>query len=230
VPYPSLYRAKAVSIQSGAVEAFVPQVFGETTITITDALGTLPSAPTLGWVFFQAGNPEFPVWSSGLGTGSAGGGGGGGEDWSDEIADLDTRLDVIEAGGTNEVWVGNAEPTDPAVELWFDPDEVIPAARQAVEPKGTITAYTLQLTDENKVLWFSSGSAITLTIPTYANVPIPDGWRCDIMQSAAGRITVGGAGITFVATPTLVLRAAGSTASLLKLPVLNTWLLTGDMG
>jgi hypothetical protein len=64
--YPSLYRAKAVSIRSGAVEVFVPQVFGETAITITDALGELPTTSGMGWVFFQAGNPEFPVWASGL--------------------------------------------------------------------------------------------------------------------------------------------------------------------
>jgi hypothetical protein len=108
VPYPSLYRAKAVSIRSGAVEAFVPQVFGETTITITDALGSLPDAPTMGWVFFQAGNPEFPVWSSGLGTGSAGGGNGNGG----------PPVDV-----PDEVWIGPAPPPDPDAELWYDTDE-----------------------------------------------------------------------------------------------------------
>lgn len=221
MPYPSLYRAKAVSIRSGSVEAFVPQVFGETTVTITDFLGTTPSAPTMGWVFFQAGNPEFPVWSSGLGTGSAGG--GPQEDWSDEIQ---AAVDAV----PDEVWVGTAEPTDPDIELWFDPDEVIPVARQTIDAKGTVTSYTLTLNDENKVLWFSAATAIALTIPTFAVVAFPDGARIDIMQSGAGRITVGGAGVTIIATPTAALRAPGSTASILKLPVANTWLLTGDMG
>jgi hypothetical protein len=100
VPYPSLYRAKAVSIRSGAVEAFVPQVFGETTITITDALGALPNQPTMGWVFFQAGNPEFPVWSAGV---SAMGGGGNGNG----------------SGGVDEVWIGPDAPTGQQ-EMWFD--------------------------------------------------------------------------------------------------------------
>ena len=116
MPYPSLYRAKAVSIRAGAVEAFVPQVFGETTITITDALGSLPDAPTMGWVFFQAGNPEFPVWSSGLGTGSADGGDGGGDGGDGGN------------GGTpgvvpDEVWIGPSTPPDTDTELWFDTDE-----------------------------------------------------------------------------------------------------------
>lgn len=101
--YPSLYRAKAVSIRSGAVDVFVPQVFGETTITITEALGTLPTAPSMGWVFFQAGNPEFPVWSSGLGTGAGNGDGQG-------------------AGVNDEVWVGPAEPPGEQ-ELWVDTDD-----------------------------------------------------------------------------------------------------------
>jgi hypothetical protein len=108
VPYASLYRAKAVSIRSGTVEAFVPQVFGETTVTITDFLGTAPSAPTMGWVFFQAGNPEFPVWSSGLGVGSAGGGNGNGDTGDHSIYD--------------EVWIGPTAPPA-AQEMWFDSNE-----------------------------------------------------------------------------------------------------------
>ena len=108
MPYPSLYRAKAVSIRSGSVEAFVPQVFGETTVTITDFLGVTPSAPTMGWVFFQAGNPEFPVWSSGMGGGSAGGGNGNGDTGDHSMYD--------------EVWVGPTAPPA-AQELWFDTNE-----------------------------------------------------------------------------------------------------------
>jgi len=112
--FPSLYRAQAVSIKSGAVEAFVPQVFGETTITVTDALGTLPDAPTMGWVFFQAGNCEFPVWSSGLGVGNGNGDGdgngdgGGGDGGGGDVA-------------VDEVWIGPEAPSGPQ-ELWFDPD------------------------------------------------------------------------------------------------------------
>ena len=89
--------------------------------------------------------------------------------------------------------------------------------RQIVETKGTITSYTLGLADENKVLWFSAASAIAFTIPTFAAVAFADGARIDIVQTGAGRITVSGSGITIVATPSQILRATGSTASLLKL-------------
>jgi hypothetical protein len=123
VAYPSLYRAKAVSIRSGAVEAFVPQVFGESTITITDSLGALPVAPGMGWVFFQAGNPEFPVWSSGLGSGNGNGDGQG-------------------AGVNDEVWIGPSAPPGEQ-ELWVDTDE---------EPGAGITTAWKTLTLQNSWL------------------------------------------------------------------------------
>ena len=75
--YPSLYRAKAVNVvrQNGSpvVTAYVPQVFGDTPIKITDFHGT--AEPGMGWVFFQSGNPEFPVWSSAVAAGTSGNGG-----------------------------------------------------------------------------------------------------------------------------------------------------------
>lgn len=98
--FPSLYRAKAVAVRSGAVEAYVPQVFGDAAITVTD--GSLPGAPGMGWVFFQAGNPEFPVWfptTLAEGAGAA-------------------------APAVDEVWVGPEPPADPAIEIWYDTDEL----------------------------------------------------------------------------------------------------------
>lgn len=60
--YPGLYPAKAVHIEEGVVEAFVPQVFGTASIRITEFLGGPPVRPGMGWLFFQVGNPEYPVW------------------------------------------------------------------------------------------------------------------------------------------------------------------------
>lgn len=95
--FPSLYRARAVQVTGSSIVVFVPQVFGETAITIDTFFGAAPEAPSMGWVMFQAGNPEFPVWSSGLG-------GGGGE-------------------GANEVWIGPELPSDATgLELWYDED------------------------------------------------------------------------------------------------------------
>jgi hypothetical protein len=83
------------------VTAFVPAVFGEEPITIVEAIGSLPEAPGMGWVFFQAGNPEFPVW-----VGAQEGGGGGGDG----------------GGGTDEVWIGPEPPVSETLELWYDSD------------------------------------------------------------------------------------------------------------
>jgi hypothetical protein len=334
VAYPSIYRAKAVQYDGTTLIAYVPQVFGDVTIEITDLIGEIEQG--MGWVFFQAGNPEFPVWMSGVFAGAAFEGGGEVDEggtvfitrdyrWLNNVTATDpgsgrvkvnnldpalatevyisaydqnatayltllsltpgdlfavylqgnvgTRIEYKLAGpavnntgwltipvtvganygfasGTpgnnaqvkvtvqttgsviapNEVWISPNEPTDPNVELWYDTDEYIPTSRQVVEPKGTITSYTVQLADENKVLWFTSSTAIALTIPTFATTAFGDGVRIDILQTGAGRITVSGAGgVSVIATPTAVLRATGSVASLLKLST-NTWLVTGDMG
>ena len=86
------------------ITAYVPQVFGDTPISITDVIGGLPDGPTNGWVMFESGWPEFPVWSSGVVT-------GGGP----YVPPVD------------EVWVNTEEPTDPNIEIWYDPDAVVPA-------------------------------------------------------------------------------------------------------
>lgn len=59
-----IYRARCTQVQTGHIKAFVPQVFGDTEIIISDFLtGTLPT-PGPGWVGFISGDPEHPVWLS----------------------------------------------------------------------------------------------------------------------------------------------------------------------
>jgi hypothetical protein len=95
--FPSLYRARAERINdNGSVSVKVPAVFGETLITTDQFFGDMPSAPGMGWVMFQAGNPEFPVWTSGAGIGADG-------------------------GGLDEVWIGPHPPEGDGYELWYDP-------------------------------------------------------------------------------------------------------------
>lgn len=90
------------------------------------------------------------------------------------------------------------------------------------------TSYTLTLADETKLFVFTAATAIALTVPTNAVAAFPVGSRIDIVQVGAGKITVAGAGVTFYATPSLVLRATYSAASLVKTAT-DTWLLTGDL-
>lgn len=103
MPYPAIYRARATQIDGLRVTAFVPQVFGETSITVDTFLGGPPTEPGLGWVMFQGGNPEFPVWAGNLASGAGGGGG----------------------GGADEVFIGPGDPGG-SYELWVDSDETPP--------------------------------------------------------------------------------------------------------
>lgn len=98
--YPSIYRAKAIQFDGTTLSAYVPQVFGDVTIEITEFIGDVGAG--MGWVLFQAGNPEFPVWLGSTTTPSTG----------------------PATPAVNEVWVGPDEPTDPAIEIWYDTDEV----------------------------------------------------------------------------------------------------------
>jgi hypothetical protein len=109
-------------------------------------------------------------------------------------------------------------------------DSTVAAAPPPRQPVSNIaaTTYTVALTDENKLLVFSAATAITLNPTTDATVNFPVGARIDIVQIGAGKITVSSVGMTLYATPSAVLRAQGSTASLVKLAS-NTWLLTGDL-
>lgn len=60
--YPAIYEARAVQINGRSLKAFIPQIFGDTPVTITRFTNAPPPSPSHGWVIFQSGNPEFPVW------------------------------------------------------------------------------------------------------------------------------------------------------------------------
>ena len=113
--YAGIYRAKAVSVTAGqapTLTAYVPQVFGDTPVTITDFMGGIPTAG-MGWVFFQNGNPEFPVWA-GVG--------------------IVTEPPPDGGGGEDEVWIGPDTPPGDH-ELWYDTNAPGP-------PSGGAQAYT----------------------------------------------------------------------------------------
>lgn len=59
-----IYRAKVVQgYAGGSCRAVVPQMYGDTVITITRfSSPTYPTVPTMGWVTFESGDSSFPVW------------------------------------------------------------------------------------------------------------------------------------------------------------------------
>lgn len=91
------------------------------------------------------------------------------------------------------------------------------------------TTYTLVIGDAGKIVEINNSSAITLTVPTNADVAYPVGTQITILQTGAGQITVTGpSGGTLNATPGASLRAQWSSATLLKRAT-DTWVLIGDL-
>ena len=86
----------------------------------------------------------------------------------------------------------------------------------------TGTTYTLVLTDQNKAVECNNASAITLTIPPNSSVAFPVGTVIEILQVAAGAITLAaGSGVT-------INGKTGTTAQwgvvVLRKRAANTWL------
>jgi hypothetical protein len=103
--------------------------------------------------------------------------------------------------------------------------------RYSAVPTITGTTYTLALTDESKFLEFTAGTAIALSVPTNAVAAFPVGTHIDFCQTGAGKITVTAVTpgtTTVIATPSNILRAVGSAASLIKLAT-DRWILVGDL-
>lgn len=89
---------------------------------------------------------------------------------------------------------------------------------------------TLLLTDKNRFIKMTSGSANTVTVPTNASVAFPVGSQIHIIQYGSGKtqvIPVSGT-VTLYATPGAYLRAQYSAATLLKCDT-NIWMLMGDL-
>lgn len=90
------------------------------------------------------------------------------------------------------------------------------------------TARTLALTDADSLILFSSTSAITVTVPTYASVAIGVGQGISLVAYGGGQITVASAvGVTLRYTNTLRSRTQYSILTLIKIDT-NEWLVTGD--
>jgi hypothetical protein len=108
--YPGIYQAMATKVNDLGVEVMIPQVFGEAPITVQRFIHGPPTKVGLGWVMFVAGNPEFPVWASGVNA-------------------LIQSGDSPVLPAVNEVLIGPTAPADPDTELWVDSDDAKTYAR-----------------------------------------------------------------------------------------------------
>lgn len=61
--YPGIYRAKCSAINGTEITAYIPQVFADLPIVITaSTTGGFPSPGEFGFVAFEGGEANFPVW------------------------------------------------------------------------------------------------------------------------------------------------------------------------
>lgn len=132
---------------------------------------------------------------------------------------------VVEAGGQINIEQGGS--------LKFNGRDVTNTVAVLAPPGDnpvSTTALTLGLGD-NEWMTISSGSAIAVTIPLYATVPIPVGTLRTIKQGGAGQITVAGAlGVTVgkAASATLVSKEAGALMHLYH-EAINQWHVSGEL-
>ncbi len=89
-------------------------------------------------------------------------------------------------------------------------------------------AYTFVTGDVNMILEFNSASGANFTIPA-DNSFWPVGQRLEVLQVAAGQVTiVGGSGVTVNGTPTAKTRTQWSGATIIKRAA-NTFVVIGDL-
>lgn len=126
-------------------------------------------------------------------------------------------------------------PTAPTATAYTDSTQiattanVVATVKTVPENAQTGTSYPLALADAGKLITLSNAAAITLTIPTNASVAFPLGTRIDLVQTGAGQVTVGGAGVTIRSSGSkLKLTGQYSGATLWKKDT-NEWYLIGDI-
>lgn len=90
-------------------------------------------------------------------------------------------------------------------------------------------AYTLALTDKDKLVEMNLGSNHQLTVPLNSTAAFPIGTQITVLQVNTGQTTIAGAvGVTVNGTPGLKLRAQWSSATLIKRGT-DTWVAIGDL-
>jgi hypothetical protein len=98
-----------------------------------------------------------------------------------------------------------------------------------VSTSAQTASYTLVLSDKNKIVEVSNGSANTLTVPLNSSVAFPIGSQIMVLQTGAGQTTIAGSGgVTVNGTPGLKIRAQWSMATLIKRAT-DTWVVVGDL-
>jgi hypothetical protein len=136
----------------------------------------------------------------------------------------------------------SSSPSSPSTgAIWTDSDLnvlyqydgskwISPMGIEPFTPTFVTNNYTLILADQARLLQLNNGATSgVLTVPLNATVEYPVGTQIQIVQTAAGQITIVPiSGVTINGTPGLKLRTQWSSATLIKVAT-NSWIVIGDL-
>ena len=130
------------------------------------------------------------------------------------------ELPLVQGGATKKTSVANLTSGRPISAIGYE-----------LESAGVITeagtTRTLSATDNGKVIYCTSGSAITITTATGLGA----GFSCLVIQGGAGQIEFSqGSSTTLVSYASLVKTAGQYAAASVVCPVADTFLLAGNLG
>lgn len=91
----------------------------------------------------------------------------------------------------------------------------------------TGTSFTLSSTHDGRTVICSNASAVTVTIPTDAGDDLRDGFRCVLVATGAGGVTLSTSGITLLPTTPNKTVATGEGIYVEKSTAANTWVVLG---
>ena len=162
-------------------------------------------------------------------------------------ASADNTLSVLSVGSNGKVLSANSGTTS-GLE-WIDfPSSFTNLTATTVTATGNVIGHIAtvykngnytptagDISDDGKIIEFSSSYAHTFTVPTHANNPYPVGTQISILQTSSGQTSiVGASGVTINCTPQPSglnggrLRTTWSSATLIKRSS-DIWVLIGDL-
>lgn len=129
------------------------------------------------------------------------------------------------AAGTSFIPTGNIAATNVQDAI----DELDTEKLAKLRSINFVTATTYTLLGVDNLIYLTNAATISLTIPTNAVTPLAVGTQIDLVQGGAGKITVGGAGITINSKGGLKSSNGKYVGLTLIKTATDTWLLVGDL-
>ena len=141
-----------------------------------------------------------------------------------KIADSAITAAKIADGAVTDAKLANAKAD-------LDTDSKVDAEQASSSIVSVTANRTLALTDAGKFLNVDSASAITITVPAYADVEFPVGTEIEFCRYNTGKVTFAGAtGVTLVSLDSVKTISDRYCCVGLKKLDTNTWILSGAVG